>query len=309
MAEKTAVEPVQFGKVAVLCGGCSAEREISLNSGRDVAAALCRSAVDAHVVDSAQPVIAQLQRAGFDRAFIMLHGRGGEDGVIQGALQTLGLPYTGSAVLGSALSMDKPRCKALWMGMGVPTPRWLSLHEASDSEAVVRDLGLPIIVKPAQEGSSLGMSKVTAANQLASAWRAARHYDEGVIAEQWIEGKEYTAAVLVGRVLPLIRIETARDFYDYDAKYVAEDTRFYCPSGLSDEQEQRLQAVALRAFETTGAKGWGRVDFICDAHGAPWFIEVNTVPGMTDHSLVPMAAKAAGIGFDELVMRILATTL
>jgi len=299
----------RFGKVAVLMGGRSAEREISLRSGDAVLQALRRKGVDAHAVDAQADVLRRLEAGGFQRAFIVLHGRGGEDGVIQGALETLGLPYTGSGVLGSALSMDKLRSKQVWLGAGLPTPPYAVLEESTDFDAVVRELGLPLMVKPAQEGSSIGMTKVVAAAELHAAWRCAAEYDECVIAERWITGAEYTASILGREVLPLIRLETPRAFYDYQAKYHADTTRYLCPCGLDAEREGQLQALALKAFAALGGSGWGRVDFLCDEGGAPWFIEANTVPGMTDHSLVPMAARAAGLTFEELVWRILETSL
>lgn len=299
----------QFGKVAVLMGGRSAEREISLRSGEAVLHALRRTGVDAHAVDAQADVLERLAAGDFRRAFIALHGRGGEDGVIQGALETVGLPYTGSGVLGSALSMDKLRSKQVWLGAGLPTPPYAVLEESTDFAAVVRELGLPLMVKPAQEGSSIGMTKVVAASELRAAWRSAAEYDDCVIAERWIAGAEYTAALLGHEALPLIRLETPRDFYDYQAKYHADTTRYHCPCGLDAGREGQLQALALKAFAALGGAGWGRIDFLCDESGAPWFIEANTVPGMTDHSLVPMAARAAGLTFDELVWRILATSL
>ncbi|ROR29687.1 D-alanine--D-alanine ligase [Inmirania thermothiophila] len=297
-----------FGRVAVLLGGRSAERAVSLKSGAQVLAALRRRGVDAHPVDAAGDVVGALREGGFDRAFIALHGRGGEDGVIQGALEVLGIPYTGSGVLGSALSMDKLRCKQLWRGLGLPTPPWAVLPPAGDPRPAVQALGLPLMVKPALEGSSIGAAKVTRGEDLAAARDAAAPYGP-VIAERWIEGAEYTAAILGETVLPLIRLETPRTFYDYAAKYEADDTRYHCPCGLPATQERALAELALEAFRAVGASGWGRVDLMVDAAGAPWLLEVNTVPGMTDHSLVPMAARAAGIGFDELVWRILATSM
>ena len=302
-------DPKAFGRVAVLLGGCSAEREVSLNSGRAVLEALLAQGVEAVEVDASDDVLGQLQRGGYHRAFIALHGRGGEDGVIQGALETLGLPYTGSGVQGSALAMDKFRTKALWQGLGLPTPPFAVLTERSDAEAVVASLGLPIMVKPAREGSSIGMTKVTEAAQLEAARALAAGLDELVLAERWIDGAEYTVTLLQGRALPVIRLETPRVFYDYDAKYQAADTGFHCPCGLPADVEQRLQELALMAFGAVGARGWGRVDVMCDGRGEPWLLEVNTVPGMTDHSLVPMAARAAGVEFQELVWRILETSL
>ena len=297
-----------FGKVAVLLGGDSAEREISLLSGNAVLAALQRQGVDAQGIDAGRDVLQRLADGGFDRVFIMLHGRGGEDGVIQGALERLGLPYTGSGVLGSALGMDKYRTKLIWRGLGLPTPEAVLLTDESDLE-LAHALGYPLIVKPIHEGSSIGMAKVGEGSELAAAWREARRFDSQVLAERWIVGGEYTASILGQRALPLIRLETPRTFYDYEAKYQADSTRYHCPCGLPAQQEQALQALALQAFNATGASGWGRVDLMLDQAGKAWLIEVNTVPGMTDHSLVPMSARQAGIDFDELVLQILTGTL
>lgn len=295
----------RFGKVAVLMGGWSAERKISLQSGAAVLGALQRQGVDAHGIDVGRSILDELQRGRFDRAFIMLHGRGGEDGVIQGALEVLGLPYTGSGVLGSALGMDKLRCKRLWQGTGLPTPDF-QLLDGSPDESALEHLGIPLIVKPAREGSSLGMTKVERSERLKDAWAQAYAFDKVVFAERWIHGTEYTVAILGSVVLPVIALETPHAFYDYQAKYQARSTRYICPCGLSEPEEQALQRLALDAFDAIGACGWGRVDMIVDAAANPWLIEVNTIPGMTDHSLVPMAARQAGIDFDELVLRILA---
>ncbi len=297
-----------FGRVAVLMGGDSAEREISLRSGAAVLAALQQRGVDAHGIDAGADVLRQLETGRFDRAFIILHGRGGEDGVIQGALERLGLPYTGSGVLGSALGMDKHRTKALWRGLGLPTPESVLIVDEAALESAGK-LGYPLIVKPSREGSSIGMAKVEDAQQLRQAWESARRYDACVLAERWIVGREYTASILQRRALPLIRLETPHTFYDYEAKYNADTTRYHCPCGLPEAQEAELQALCLGAFEAVGAEGWGRVDLMLDEQQQPWLIEVNTVPGMTDHSLVPMSARVAGIDFDELVLRILATSL
>lgn len=297
----------EFGKVAVLMGGWSAEREISLQSGSAVLAALRRRGVDAVGVDVDRDRLLGLRGEGFDRAWIALHGNGGEDGVAQAVLEVQGIAYTGSGVLASALAMDKYRCKALWAAQGIPTPPHRLLEEGIDFDAVADDLGLPLFVKPAAEGSSIGMSRVDTAADLPAAWRLAARFDATVLAERFIDGPEYTAAVLDRRVLPLLRIETPRGFYDYQAKYEAEDTRYHCPCGLPADEERRLAELSLKAFEALGARGWGRVDFMLDADGQPWFLELNTIPGMTSHSLVPMAAAAAGIDFEELVWRILAT--
>jgi len=300
----------KFGKVAVLLGGQSAEREVSLKSGGAVLAALVRQGVDAHGLDPAQAgTLERLRSDGFARAFIVLHGRGGEDGQIQGALETIGLPYTGSGVLGSALGMDKYRCKRLWQGCGLPTADFVLLRQETDLEPAGRTLGFPLMVKPAREGSSIGMARVDDPEGLLKAWRAAARYDALVLAERWIDGPEYTCAVLNGEALPVIRLETPRAFYDYEAKYLADTTRYLCPCGLDAASESRLRALCLEAFEATGAAGWGRVDCMLDGAGQPYLLEVNTVPGMTDHSLVPMAAQAHGLDFDTLVWCILETSL
>jgi D-alanine-D-alanine ligase len=300
--------PGDFGKVAVLMGGDSAEREISLLSGANVLAALQQRGVDAHRVDVGGALLQQLGSGGYERAFIILHGRGGEDGVIQGALERIGLPYTGSGVLGSALSMDKHRTKALWRGLGLPTPESVLISSDADLE-MAADLGFPLMIKPSREGSSIGMSKADNRQQLQQSWQAASQYDTSVLAERWIAGREYTASVLQGEALPLIRLETPHTFYDYEAKYQADSTSYYCPCGLSAAQESALQRLCLQAFEAVGAEGWGRVDLMLDEQQQPWLIEVNSVPGMTDHSLVPLSARVAGIEFGELVLRILATSL
>lgn len=299
-----------FGKVAVLMGGHAAEREISLQSGNAVLQALLAAGVDAHGLDAAdEQLVSELTGKDYARVFIALHGRGGEDGVIQGLLDVLGLPYTGSGVLGSALAMDKLRTKQVWASAGIPTPSFTPLGSEADIAAAQGALRYPVIVKPAHEGSSLGISKVDAAEQLRAAWELARRYDAEVFAEQWIEGAEYTAGILGCEVLPLIRLETPNTFYDYAAKYEADTTRYLIPCGLDRAQEAALQEQSLAAFQATGASGWGRVDFMLDAAGRPAFIEVNTVPGLTDHSLVPMAAQAAGMDFGQLVCRILESTL
>ena len=301
-------DPVKFGKVALLLGGQSAEREISLKSGNAVFGALQRKGVDVVAIDPDASVLERLRSGGFDRAFIVLHGRGGEDGQIQGALETIGLSYTGSGVLGSALGMDKYRCKLAWQGCGLPTADFALLREHTDIEQAER-LGFPLMIKPAHEGSSIGMARVEDTEQLKAAWEEASRYDPLVIAEQWITGPEFTCAVLGRDALPMIRLETPRTFYDYQAKYHADDTRYQCPCGLPSEEEARLQAMALDAFDAVGAGGWGRVDFMLDQAGRPYLLEINTVPGMTDHSLVPMAARAKGMDFDDLVWRILETSL
>ena len=297
--------PESFGKVAVMMGGRSAEREISLKSGTMVLAALRSVGVDAHGFDPARRPLEDLTREGFSRVFIALHGRFGEDGSMQGALELLGIPYTGSAILASALAMDKLRTKLLWNGAGVPTPAFERLHNATDADALVRRLGLPIMVKPASEGSSIGMSKVRNAADVASAYRLAAEHDPIVLAEQFVEGVELTAGILDDSPLPLIRLETPRDFYDFDAKYLSGDTRYILPCGLAMDAEKELQSAALRAYALLGCRGWGRVDFILASDGKPYFLEVNTAPGMTDHSLVPMAALHQGLPYAELCVRIL----
>ena len=302
------LEPRDFGKVAVLMGGRSAERAVSLKSGQTVLKALRERGVDAHAIDVGEDLLERLSLGGFDRAFIALHGRGGEDGVIQGALETLGMPYTGSGVPGSALSMDKYRCKLIWRALGVPTPASVLIREEMQLQQAEL-LGFPLMIKPSHEGSSVGMAKVDTREALRSCWLAAVEYDNNVLAEQWIMGAEYTAAILKGKVLPLIRLETPHRFYDYEAKYVADTTQYHCPCGLNENEEMKLAELALNAFEAVEAVGWGRVDILTDEAGGPWVIEVNTVPGMTDHSLVPMAAQAAGIDLTELVWRVLETSL
>jgi D-alanine-D-alanine ligase len=299
------IPPSSFGKVAVLLGGRSAEREVSLRSGGMVLAALRRRGVDAHAFDPRDAGLEQLIAQRFDRVFIALHGRFGEDGTVQGALEYLGLPYTGSGVMGSALAMDKWRTKLLWQAAGVSTPPYERLTPQTNFAEVGSRLGLPLMVKPAREGSSIGMSKVESLERIQSAYELAAEYDEVVIAERFIEGCEVTAAIIGDEALPLIRLETPRTFYDYEAKYFAEDTRYICPSGLPHAQEQAVQQQALAAFRLLGCTGWGRVDVMVDRAGTPYLLEVNTVPGMTDHSLVPMAARARGIDFDELCLRIL----
>jgi D-alanine-D-alanine ligase len=302
-------DPRDFGRVAVLLGGTSAEREVSLNSGRAVLAALAHRGVDAHAIDPADGPLARLLDERFDRVWIALHGGYGEDGRMQGALEILGLPYTGSGVLGCALSMDKYRSKLVLEAAGLPTPPWRLVRDGSDLAGLSDALGLPLVIKPAREGSSVGISKVSAVSELESAWQLARGCDELVLAERWIRGGEFTASLLQEEALPLIRIETPRTFYDYEAKYLADSTRYHCPSGLAPETEARFQEMSRRAFEVLGGAGWGRVDFMLDEQERPFILELNTVPGMTDHSLVPMAARQAGIGFDELVWRILETSV
>lgn len=294
-----------MGKVAVLMGGLSTEREISLKSGAEVLAALLRRSVNVHGVDVGEDIVAVLQAGKFDHAFIALHGRGGEDGVIQGVLEALGIPYTGSGVLGSALSMDKVRSKQVWQAVHLPTPDFALLDAEANWQEIVTQLGLPLAVKPVHEGSSIGATRVEEAGELQAAWQAAAAFDDAVMAEPWILGGEYTVGILGDEALPVIRLETPRSFYDYEAKYAANDTQYHCPCGLDADAEADMQELALDAFKVLGARGWGRVDVMLDEQAKPWLLENNTVPGMTDHSLVPMAAAAAGIKFDELVWRIL----
>lgn len=298
----------EYGKVAVLMGGNSAERDISLESGQAVLAALHRKGVDAHSIDVGADVLHEIKSGDYDRVFIALHGRGGEDGTMQGGLDTLNLPYTGSDVLGSALAMDKCRSKRIWQNIGIPTPDFIELEDDTDLQGVCDSLGLPLMVKPVREGSSFGASKVTKSDQIVTAWQEARQYDDRVMAECWIDGPEYTVPILQNEILPLIRLETPRVFYDYQAKYEDKSTQYICPCGLDVDKEKAIGKLALDAFMVLGASGWGRVDLMMDMNGQPWLIEVNTVPGMTSHSLVPMAAKQAGIGFDDLVLRILDTS-
>lgn len=294
-----------FGTVAVLMGGQAAERDISLKSGAAVHAALLRSGVEAIAIDVKGSPIEALSGRRFDRVFNIVHGRGGEDGVLQAILEVMSVPYTGSGVMASAISMDKLRTKLCWRGMGLPTPAWLLLRSEQDVAACIDKLGFPVIVKPAKEGSSLGMSKADNEGELIQAFHLAAGFDCDVYAEQWVQGREYTVAVLEGEALPVIRLETPNRFYDFDAKYQANTTQYHCPSGLDADSEQALQELALEACAGLAVTGWARVDVFIDQDGRMQLIEVNTVPGMTDHSLVPMAAKAAGIDFDELVWRIL----
>ncbi|MGI9333947.1 MAG: D-alanine--D-alanine ligase [Gammaproteobacteria bacterium] len=318
-------DPRVFGKVAVVYGGASAEREVSLQSGAAVLAGLQAGGIDAHGVDphagnpeagrpgatyAAPRLVQTLCDGGFQRVFIILHGRGGEDGTLQGALEVAGMPYTGSGVLGSALAMDKHRAKLVWRALEVATLDYRLVRNEAELYAAGRALGLPLVVKPVHEGSSIGVSRAGNDEELLSAWFEASRYDGDVIAEPWLEGDEYTAGIVDGVCLPLIRLETPHVFYDYDAKY-ADDagTRYHLPCGLTPEREREFQALSLRAFEAVGASGWGRVDFRCDTAGKPYMLDVNTAPGMTGHSLVPMAAAASGLDFGALVWRILETTL
>lgn len=293
----------KFGKVAVLMGGTSAERKVSLKSGAGVLAALQRQGVDAHAFDPAEQPLDALK--GYDRAFIALHGRYGEDGTIQGALDLMGIPFTGPGVMASAVGMDKFRTKLIWQAAGLPVPEYAMLTADSNFDEVEEQLGLPLFVKPVREGSSIGVSMVTTEGGLRAAWQEAARHDPLVIAEAGVMGGEYTVGILGDRALPIIKIEPTTAFYDYDAKYFRDDTRYLCPCGLSAEKEAEIQAGALKAFQVLGGKGWGRVDFLMDEAGRHYFLEVNTSPGMTDHSLVPMAARVAGMDYDQLVLQVL----
>ncbi|MEM7358570.1 MAG: D-alanine--D-alanine ligase [Pseudomonadota bacterium] len=299
----------KFGKVAVLMGGISAEREISLLSGAAVLAGLQRAGVDAHGVDAQPDNIGQLRDRGFDRAFLILHGRWGEDGVVQGALQAIGMPYTGSSVLGCALAMDKVRSKQVWQALGLPTARYRVLNSAADLDGLIDELGLPLFLKPACEGSSVGIGKVNHGEELADAFATTRAVGDVVLAEQFISGPELTVSILDDAALPTIRMTTDNEFYDYEAKYHSDDTRYFCPAGLSEELESQVRDLAVQAFKSLACESWGRVDLMLDEHNQPLLLEVNPTPGMTDHSLVPMAAAAMDIDFDQLVVKILEATL
>ena len=299
------MKPGDFGRVAVLLGGQSAEREVSLKSGGLVLEALKSKGIDAQAFDPAERSLAELSTGKFDRAFIALHGRFGEDGTIQGVLEWLRIPYTGSGVLASALAMDKLRTKRLWSAEGLPTPPWELLGKDTNFRVTARRLGLPLMVKPASEGSSIGMSKVRVAGDLEEAYALAVNYDPVVIAEKFVDGVELTGGILGDQALPLIKLETPRDFYDYQAKYVADDTRYIIPAGLTGKKEQELRELCLRAFRALGCRGCARVDLMLDRRGRPYLLEINTSPGMTDHSLVPMAAKAVGLSYADLCVKIL----
>jgi len=305
MNNNTSSSVSRFGKVAVLFGGRSAEREVSLKSGAAVLAALHKSGVDAHAFDPAQRDLSELKDENFDRVFIALHGRFGEDGTVQGALELLGIPYTGSGVMASAIAMDKWRSKLIWQAMGLNVPEYEALTAPSDWNAVADHLDFPLFMKPANEGSSVGISKVKNIEELPLAYAEAAKHDKVVIAESYISGGEYTVSILNERVLPVIKIEPVNEFYDYEAKYLSDDTAYLCPCGLSTEDETEMQEMALKAFTLIGGQGWGRVDFLRGEDGRAYLLEVNTSPGMTDHSLVPMAARQAGIGFEQLVVQIL----
>ncbi len=299
------MEATQFGRVAVLLGGESAEREISLMSGKAVLAALRERGVDAHAFDPRDRSLHELQRERFARVFIALHGRYGEDGTVQGALELMRIPYTGSGVMASALSMDKWRTKLLWKSVGIPVPRDEAVDARADWPKVAGKLGLPLIVKPVHEGSTIGLTKVRTVDELPAAYQLAARYDSAVLAEEFVEGQELTASILGARALPLIRIEAPEGKYDYQNKYFSDATRYYCPSGIRADLERDIQDTALRAFEVLGCAGWGRADLILRSDGSFSFLEMNTSPGMTGHSLVPMAARQAGMSFSDLVLKIL----
>lgn len=306
-------DPKTFGRVALLMGGWSTEREVSLWSGKGVLEALHKRGVDVTAIDADREAILTLGKQGYDRAFNVLHGTGGEDGTVQAALELQGVPYTGSGVLASALAMDKLRTKRIWRAEGLPTPDYVVIESDEQAIAAGDALGYPYFVKPAAEGSSVGVTKVKSAATAVEAFHTARGDREGrervVMAERFVDGGEFTCAVVDGQVLPLIRIVPAAEFYDYHAKYISDDTRYHCPAGLQPEHESAIAVQCLRAYELIGARGWARVDFMLDRKGQPWLIEVNTVPGMTSHSLVPMAAHAAGMSYEDLCWALLETTL
>lgn len=294
-------------KVAVLMGGTSAERDVSLNSGKAVLAGLLEAGVDAHALDPKDYPVTQLKEDGFKKVFIALHGRGGEDGTLQGVLEFLSLPYTGSGVMASALTMDKYRTKLLWQALNLPISPFIALskNEPFDIQSIITKLGLPLIVKPSNEGSSVGMSKVVSVSELKPAIEKAFEHDEMILVEKWLSGPEYTVAILGDDVLPSIRIQPAAVFYDYEAKYLSDDTQYFCPSGLSDEKEKEIAELARSAYKAVNCRGWGRVDVMMDGDGKMYLLEVNTSPGMTNHSLVPMAARQHGLTFSQLVVKIL----
>lgn len=297
----------QFGKVAVAMGGWSAEREVSLNSGKAILTALLNAGVDAHGVDFKKKDTDQIKS--FDRVFNILHGRGGEDGVVQGLFEYLELPYTGTGVLGSALAMDKVRTKDIWVNKGLRTPAYKTVKDVAECEQAIKVLGLPVIVKPVLEGSSIGISKVQKLEDIKAAFELANNCNSEVLIEKWVVGEEYTVSILNGKALPAIRLRTPNQFYDFEAKYMSDSTEYLCPCGLSQEKENELAGIALKAFDAISGYGWGRVDFMIDDNKTPWLIEANTVPGMTDHSLVPMSAKQAGYSFESLVVEILKTSM
>jgi len=298
-----------FGKVAVLMGGRSAERDISLLSGKAVLEALKAQDIDAHAIDVDETLTQQLTEGKFDRAFIVLHGRGGEDGEVQSILKALNIPYTGSDVTGAVLSMNKALSKVMWEHADLPTASFLQIDDELKPQVIIDHLGLPLFVKPVNEGSSIGMTKVKRNTELADAIALAKQYDKEVIAERWVDGEEYTVAILGDKALPVIRLKTPNDFYDYDAKYEANTTEYICPAGLTDEEEKACCELALTAFETLRMSGWGRIDVMKDSDGQFYLLEANSIPGMTDHSLVPMAAKHAGMTFEQLTRQILVSSL
>lgn len=299
----------RFGKVAVLMGGLSAERSVSLKSGQAVLDALLRKNIDAIGIDAGQDTLMRLQQEGFDRVFIVLHGRWGEDGVIQGGLEAIGMPYTGSGVLACSIAMDKGITKHIWRSHGLPTAKFRITHAEKELEGVIDELGLPLYVKASCEGSSVGVIKVSNEADLLSAWTEAKKHDKSVLIEQFNSGDELTVAILDGKALPIIRIKVNNEFYDFEAKYESDQTEYLCPAGLSDELEQEVKSIAEQSFAILNGSGWGRVDIMLDAENKPQLLEVNMVPGMTSHSLVPMAAKAVGLCFDDLVIKILEETL
>jgi len=299
----------ELGKVAVLMGGISAERDVSLRSGAAVLDGLKSKGVDAHGVDANPNNIGELKTLGFDRAFVILHGRWGEDGIVQGALQAIGLPYTGSGVLGCALAMDKVRTKQIWQSLGLPTAKYRVLSSETDLDGLIEELGLPLFLKPAREGSSVGVGKVTEQSELLDVYRQSAQIGDEVLAEQYIAGAELTVTILKGEALPVVRMSTDNEFYDYEAKYESDDTQYFCPAGLDEPLEMAVRAIALKAFNALDCSVWGRVDVMLDSNMQPLLLEVNTLPGMTSHSLVPMSAAATGRGFEELVIEILLTTL
>jgi D-alanine-D-alanine ligase len=300
----------RFGRVAVLMGGWSAERQVSLWSGAGVLEALQSRDVDAVAVDADKNNILSLRANGFDRAFNILHGTGGEDGTVQAVLDLQGLPYTGSGVLASALAMDKLRSKRMWRAEGLPTPDYLHLRSEADADRAAEVLGLPLFIKPVADGSSVGISKVKSAADLRNAYRAARgDTHREVLAERFVGGGEYTCGILDGEALPVIRIVPPGEFYDFDAKYLSDATQYHCPAGLADDEEQAMRALSVEAFELIGGRGWGRVDLLLDGQRRPWLLEINTLPGMTSHSLLPMAAKAVGMSYADLCWALLETTL
>lgn len=306
---KQVTDPKAFGRVAVLMGGWSAEREVSMWSGKGVHEALLSKGVDAVAIDADKAAVLGLGSQGYDRAFNIMHGTGGEDGTVQAILDLHGLPYPGSGVLASALAMDKLRTKRIWKAEGLPTPDFMVLHSVEDARAAAAKFGYPLIIKPAADGSSVGVSKVKAPDQIEKAFADALGDGRVVIAEQFIAGGEYTCPMLDGAALPIIRIEPDGEFYDYHAKYISNNTRYHCPAGLDAAHEKRLQQICARAFELIGCEGWGRVDFMMDAQGNPALLEINTLPGMTSHSLVPMSAKASGMSYADLCWALLETTL